>query len=68
MSDKQATGHRFKVGQTVKCSPSMFEKRVPGETFKIIRQLPIEGASIPYRIKSMVDDQERVVEEIQLTE
>lgn len=66
MSDAPGSKHRFKIGQTVTITSGTFEARAPGETFKVIRQLPAEGRAIPYRIQSTRDRHERVVDEGQL--
>jgi hypothetical protein len=58
--------HRFRLGQTVSLAATIFE-RVSPDAFKISRLLPIEHGVAKYRVKSLRDDHERVVEEARLT-
>lgn len=59
-NDKTAAGtHAFSIGQTVRmktrssvCAP---------ETFEIIRRLPLEGTVPKYRVKSFIEQHERVI-------
>jgi hypothetical protein len=53
---------KFSVGQNVTLKQSAFQ-RASGDTFEIVRLLPLERGSPQYRIKSLRDGHERVVTE-----
>jgi hypothetical protein len=57
--------HRFRLGQLVTLSATIFERTSP-DAFKISRLLPIEHGVAQYRVTSVRDNHERVVEEARL--
>lgn len=59
--------HKFKVGQTVLYSPSVFEAAARKGSYKVMRLLPAEGSDYAYLVKSGLDGHERVVRESQLS-
>jgi hypothetical protein len=58
--------HRFKVGTTVRFTPSALDKSAQAGNYRIVRHLPADGTDNQYRIKSVSDGHERVVKEGQL--
>ncbi len=58
--------HRFTIGQAVQFSPDRREDGSARGRYTIVRQLPEEGSTPQYRIKSKTDGHERVVRENQL--
>jgi hypothetical protein len=64
-NDSSPNRHRFRLGQAVAVRESKFEQR-SAETFQVSRLLPIESGVVRYRITSMRDRHERVVEESRL--
>jgi hypothetical protein len=66
--EAMATAHRFRLGQQVTITESMFERRAAKETFTISRLLPIENGIAQYRVQSSKDKHERVVVESRLIE
>ena len=61
------TYHKFKIGQTVNLIPNRLDRHLPSGAYTILRQLPIEGVDIRYRVRSTRDVHERVVLEGQLS-
>ena len=61
MDDK----HRFKIGETVRVSQSA-NPNISRNSYKVVRLLPAEGRDFQYRLKSVIDGQERVVRESDL--
>ncbi len=59
-------GHRFKVGQVLTFSPSIFEPSIRKGAYKVVSLLPPDNQDNQYRVKSEVDGHERVVHESQL--
>ena len=62
------TGHKFKIGQSVRVAPSGKDGYPPvvlGE-FSVTRLLPPDGSDNQYRIKSTDDGHERVIKENRL--
>jgi hypothetical protein len=57
--------HKFRVGQLVQLAPAI-SRNVPGGTYEIIKQLPENRGEFEYRIKSMNERYERVVQENEL--
>jgi hypothetical protein len=57
--------HKYAVGQTVDFSPGFAAGPGKGQ-FTIVRQLPAEGDTPQYRVKSTRDGHERMVLESQL--
>lgn len=57
--------HRFKAGQHVRVVRG--SHIVPAGTYEIVRPLPLESASPQYRVRSVGDGRERVVDEADLT-
>ena len=60
--------HRFKVGQRVDFQPGKLGFATSSALFTIVRQLPVEGAELQYRIKSSAETFERVARESQLSQ
>jgi hypothetical protein len=58
---------KFKVGQSVKYSASV-RRFGSNASFKIVRQLPSDGGSRQYRIKSATEAHERVAQEDELNQ
>lgn len=57
--------HKFKVGQTVILSRAI-ARNMPGGTYQITKQLPRRNGEYEYRIKSINEQHERVMREIEL--
>ena len=60
--------HKFSVGQEVNFLPTVMDFNVPRGTYRVVRQMPMEGGGFTYRVKSIADGHERVIRESQLTE
>lgn len=58
------TDHKFEVGSRVRLNAPM-PRAADGE-YEVVRQLPVEGDVLQYRIKSQLEPNERVVKEYQL--
>lgn len=58
--------HRFKVGQTVDYHARHLGMPASATEYKIVRQLPLEGTDLLYRIKSPAEAFERVAKECDL--
>jgi hypothetical protein len=58
------TNHKFEVGTQVRLTTPIPRAAV-GE-YEVVRQLPVEGNVLQYRIKSQHEPNERVVKEYQL--
>ncbi len=59
--------HKFKVGQMLIFSPSIFEPAMRKGNYRVVSLLPADGGDNQYRLKSETDGHERVVREGQLT-
>jgi len=59
--------HKFKVGQILQFSPSIFEPAMRKGSYSVVRLLPADGGDNQYRLKSEFDGHERVVREGQLS-
>ena len=57
--------HKYHVGQLVQLIPSI-NRNVPGGSYEIIRKLPESRGKFEYRIKSMNEPHDRVVQESEL--
>jgi hypothetical protein len=57
--------HKFRIGNVVELKQSI-ALRAPRGPYDVVRLLPESGGVPIYRIKSGVDDHERVVDETQL--
>jgi hypothetical protein len=57
--------HKFHVGQLVQLIPSI-NRNVPGGSYEIIRKLPESRGEFEYRIESMNEPHDRVVQESKL--
>jgi hypothetical protein len=57
--------HKFHVGQLVQLIPSI-NRNVPGGSYEIIRKLPESRGEFEYRITSMIEPHDRVVQESEL--
>jgi hypothetical protein len=55
-------GHKFRVGDVVEATPSLFKATPPGP-YAVLRLLPPVGTSNQYRLKSHLNGHERVVRE-----
>ena len=60
--------HRFKVGQHVDYQPGKLSSATSSTYFTVVRQLPVEGAELQYRIKSTDERFERIARESQLSQ
>jgi hypothetical protein len=58
--------HKFKVGQTLLFSPSIFEAATQRGAYCVVGLLPADGGDNQYRLKCAADGHERVVRESQL--
>lgn len=58
--------HKFKIGQILMFSPSIFEPAIRKGHYKVVSLLPADGGDNQYRLKSEQDGHERVVREGQL--
>lgn len=58
--------HKFKVGERVYFQAARGMELLSRGLFKIVHLLPAENAENQYRIKSTVDNHERVAQESQL--
>jgi hypothetical protein len=54
---------QFNVGQVVTCIPDRFLRYAAPGNYKIIAQMPDRDGDHMYRIKSPLEEHERVVEE-----
>ena len=59
--------HKFTVGQRVDYQPGKLAFATASAAFTIVRQLPVEGSVLEYRIKSSAEKFERVAREHQLS-
>lgn len=59
-------GHKFKVGQVLQFSPSIFEPATRKGSYRVVSLLPADGGDNQYRLKCEADGHERVVREGQL--
>jgi len=59
------TTHKFAVGQVLHFSPGLGDRKMTGR-YKVVRQLPEEGNTFQYRIRSELDGHERIVREDQI--
>jgi hypothetical protein len=59
-------GHKYRVGQILFFSPSIFEAASRKGAYRVVRLLPAEGGNNQYRLKSEADGHECVVRESQL--
>ena len=57
--------HKFKVGQTVRFTPGAHERNWGG-LYRVEARLPEERGDCQYRIKSIKNDNQRVVRESQI--
>ncbi len=58
--------HKFKAGQDVYFDAGKGSPLGVSGRYKVLRQLPIEGGEIRYRIKSQAESFERVARESEL--
>ncbi len=58
--------HRFSIGQTVRLSRDFHYRQVAKGEYEVVRQLPDERGEYQYRIKSTIENYERVVDESDL--
>ncbi|HEX3709704.1 MAG TPA: hypothetical protein VHV56_07435 [Pseudolabrys sp.] len=59
--------HRYSIGQSVNYEPTFGNAAARGK-YTIVRRLPVENDNrLTYRIKSLAENFERIVEEHQLT-
>jgi len=63
---RPVVGHKFKVGQNLLYSPSIFEAPARRGSYCVVRLLPAEDGDHQYRLKSAADGHERVARESQL--
>jgi hypothetical protein len=60
------SAHKFKPGQKVTVNPSRYGAIREGR-FEVVRLMPEEHGTNQYRIKSVADGHERVVQETELS-
>ncbi len=58
--------HKYQVGQVVDFTPGALTLETSIGKYEIVRHLPPEGPENQYRIKSVLDNHERVVRESQI--
>ena len=58
--------HKYEVGQVVDFTPGALTLETSIGKYEIVRHLPPEGPENQYRIKSVLDNHERVVRESQI--
>lgn len=59
--------HRFQIGQTVFLRPSL-GLNIPGGAYVVTKKLPERGGEFEYRVKSVKEPHERVVQERALSD
>jgi hypothetical protein len=57
------TMHQFNAGQVVAFIPGMFARRVAPGDYRVVAVMPDRDGDHMYRIKSPLEEHERVVEE-----
>lgn len=55
--------HRFRIGQMVELDPIQAAVPVAGRQYKIVELLPQAWGDVRYRIKSVLEELDRVVKE-----
>jgi hypothetical protein len=55
--------HQFNVGEVVTCIPDMFLRHAAPGDYKIVASMPDRDGDHMYRIKSPLEEYERVVKE-----
>jgi hypothetical protein len=50
--DRPVTSHKFQLGQIVTIRPAL-SRNVPGDVFRVTKQLPENRGEFEYRIKSV---------------
>ncbi len=58
--------HQFNAGEVVTCIPDMFLRHAAPGAYKILARMPDRDGDHMYRIKSPLEDYERVVKEAAL--
>lgn len=58
--------HKFAVGQTLFFTPSTFDAPSGKGRYDVVRLMPADSGDNQYRLKSVLDGQERVARESQL--
>ncbi len=58
--------HKFSAGDRVQFQPGRFDVNVRPGVYTIVRRMPVTGTSCQYRVKSALDNHERVIDEAQL--
>jgi hypothetical protein len=58
--------HRFQLGQTVRLNKSQRYSSIAGGSYEVKRQLPYEDGDLHYRIRSALEQYDRVVKESEL--
>lgn len=62
------TAHKFSIGERVHIRPQMIAFGHQRTPYEITRLLPPSGRDCQYRVKSTVDNQERVIREVDILE
>ena len=58
--------HKFQIGDRVVFLPGRFDSNVRPGVYTIVRTLPVTTGGCQYRVKSALDNHERVLDEVQL--
>lgn len=61
-----SAAHKYQVGQSVHYTSNVLKRFGAIGTFQIVKQMPLEGDELQYRIKSATEPYDRVVKESQL--
>ena len=59
--------HKFAVGQNVEFLSHPSSSHIPPGTYTVLRQLPNDAPDREYRVRSLADGHERVMQESQFT-
>jgi hypothetical protein len=58
--------HKFTAGDRVAFLPGKFDTNVTRGVYTVVRVMPVTTQGCQYRVKSVQDSHERVIDEIQL--
>ena len=59
------SAHKFAIGQKLDFLPNPSTRSIPRGAYTVIRQLPNDSPDREYRVKSVLDGHERVMQESQ---
>jgi hypothetical protein len=65
--DSSKRTHKFRLGQSVRLSPTLFNRDAARGSYAVTRQLPERDGQLEYQIKSLGEPHERVVKESDLS-